>query len=302
MTNYYERHGRIPAFSNVAIYRYSSAIIGNPGSTVREPVTESSPDFFSTLGIGPVIGRTFTDHETTYQTDRVVILTDAYWRQHFSADPNVTGRQLRMDGFQRTVIGVLPPKFRFLSSESRLYIPRSSNLVDRTAQGRHSGSGTEMIARLRPGVDIAEAQSQVHAQNVALAPTYPQAKMMADAGFRTIVTSLHADHVKAVRPILLPMQIGVLVLLLIGAVNLVNLLLIRASGRIRELAVRQAMGASRRHVFTEVMVETTLLTTMGGLLGLAVGAAGIDLLTVLGAEKLPLGAQIVFDGRLDQSR
>ena len=298
VTNYYERRGRLPAFSNLAIYRYGSAITGDPGSTVREPVMEVSPDFFATLGIGPAIGRTFTDDETTYQTDRVVILTDAYWRQHFSADPNVIGRQLRMDGFERTVVGVLPPNFRFLSSESRLYVPRSSNPVDRTAQGRHSGSGTEMIARLRPGVDIAEARSQVDAQNAALAPTYPQAKMMADAGFRTVVTSLHADHVKAVRPILLLMQIGVLLLLLIGAVNLVNLLLIRASGRIRELAVRQAVGASRRHVFSEVMAETTLLTTMGGLLGLAAGAAGIDLLEVLGAQKLPLGAQIAFDARL----
>src|SRR5271154_4524550 len=81
LTNYYERRGRIPAFSGVAIYRYGTAIIGEAGSTEREQVTRVSPDFFSTLGLGPVMGRTFTEQETTYQTDSVVILTDAYWRQ-----------------------------------------------------------------------------------------------------------------------------------------------------------------------------------------------------------------------------
>jgi predicted permease len=126
----------------------------------------------------------------------------------------------------------------------------------------------------------------------------PQARMMADAGFRSMVVPLHADHVAAIRPTLLLTQAGALFLLLIGAVNLMNLLLIRASGRLKELAVRQAIGASRRHVVNEVLVETTLLTLMGGLLGLAVGAGGIRLLAVLGAERLPLGARIAFDGRV----
>ena len=101
--------------------------------------------------------------------------------------------------------------------------------------------------------------------------------MIADAGFRSIVVPLHADHVEAIRPTLLLLQAGVLALLLIGAVNLVNLLLIRASGRVKELAVRQALGASRRHVVSEVIVETMLLAVFGGLLGLAVGAWGIRL-------------------------
>jgi ABC-type antimicrobial peptide transport system permease subunit len=113
--------------------------------------------------------------------------------------------------------------------------------------------------------------------------------MMRDAGFRSIVVPLHADHVAAIRPTLLLLQAGVLFLLLIGAVNVTNLLLIRANGRVKELAVRQAIGASRRHIVTEVMVETIVLTLAGGLLGLAVGAGGIRLLAVLGAEHLPAG-------------
>jgi predicted lysophospholipase L1 biosynthesis ABC-type transport system permease subunit len=122
--------------------------------------------------------------------------------------------------------------------------------------------------------------------------------MMADAGFRSLVVPLHADHVAAIRPTLLLLQAGAIALLLIGAVNLVNLLLVRASGRVKELAVRQALGASRAYVVSEVVVETTLLTLVGGVLGLAVGAGGIHLLRVLGADRLPLGSRMVFDARL----
>ena len=122
--------------------------------------------------------------------------------------------------------------------------------------------------------------------------------MMAEAGFRSLVLPLHADHVRSIRPTLWLMQAGVFFLLLIGAVNLVNLLLIRASGRAKEMAIRQSMGASRRHVVSQVMVETVLLTLVGGLLGLVVGAWGIRLLEILGADRLPLGAHIAFDGWL----
>jgi predicted permease len=299
LTNYYERRGHIPAFSSLSIYRYGTAIIGEAGSTKREQITQVSPEFFTTLGVGPVIGRPFTEQETTYQTDGVAILTDAYWRQHFNADPHVIGRQIRVDSFPKTVIGVLPPGFRFLSSEARLYFPLASRPEDRAPSQRHSGGNvTQMIARLKAGATLTQAQSQIDAQNATLEADDPQAKMMADAGFRSVVVPLHADHVAAIRPTLLLLQAGVFLLLLIGVVNLADLLLIRSSGRVKELAVRQALGASRRYVVSEVVVETTLLTLAGGVLGLAAGAGGIRLLAVLGADRLPLGAHIAFDARL----
>ena len=298
-TNYYERRGHIPAFSSLSLYRYGAATIGEPGATNREEIMRVSPDFFATLGRGPVMGRSFSEEETTYETDNTAILTDAYWRQHFNADPHVLGRQIRVDGVPRTVVGILPSGFRFLSSQARLYFPLASSLDQRAPIQRHSGGNVvQMIARLRPGFSLLSAQAQIDAQNAALEIDDPQAKMMADAGFRSVVTPLRADHVAAIRPTLLLMQAGVLVLLLIGTVNLVNLLLIRASGRMKELAVRQALGASARHVVSEVLVETTLLTLIGGLLGLGVGAAGIRLLAALGADRLPLGAQISFDVRM----
>src|ERR1700732_2330893 len=299
LTNYYERRGHIPAFTSLAIYRYGTEIIGEAGSTERLQTMRGSPDFFSTLGLGPVIGRTFTDEETTSQTDHVAILSDTFWRQRYNADPHVIGRQIRLNSVPRTVIGVLPPAFRFLSSDARLFLPLASRPEDRTPLQRHSGGNhTQMIARLKPDATLTQAQSEIDAQNATLEADDPQAKMIADAGFRSIVVSLHADHVAAIRPTLLLLQAGALALLLIGAVNLANLLLVRASGRVKELAVRQALGASRGYVVSEVVVETTLLTLVGGLLGLAIGAGGIHLLGVLGADRLPLGGRIAFDARL----
>jgi predicted permease len=298
VANYYERQGRIAAFAAIAVYRDGTAIVGDTGATRREHVARVTPDFFATLGRGPVMGRSFTEEETTPRRDRVAVLTDAAWRQWFDCDPGVIGRTVRVDGLDTTVVGVLPPELSFLSSKARIYLPLSSRPEDRTMMRRHSGSNSQMVARLAPRATLAEAQSQLDAHNAAVAADDPEAKMMAVAGFRSVVVPLHADHVASIRPTLLLLQAGVLFLLLIGSVNVANLLLIRATARTKELAVRQALGASARHVVTEVMAETILLTAMGGLLGLGVGAGGIQLLGALGADHLPLGARITVDARV----
>jgi predicted permease len=299
LTNYYERRGQIAAFVSTSIYRYSTAIIGESGSTERTQSVEVSPDFFSTLGLGPVIGRSFKEDETSYGTNHVVVLTDAFWQHDLHADPQILGKKIRVNGAPTTVVGVLPPGFRFLSSQARLYFPLASRLEDRGPNERHSGGNTiQMIARLAPGISVVQAQQQIDAQNDRLEVNDPQGKMMADAGFRSLVVPLHDDHVASIRPTLILLQAAALALLLIGAVNLGNLFLVRAGSRAKEHAVRQALGASRKHIASEVLVETVLLTLSGGILGLAVAAGGIRLLGIFGAKSLPLGSQIAFDGRL----
>jgi len=298
LPNYYERRGKIAAFTALSVYHEDTAIVGEPGSTEREPITRVSPDFFATLGVGPVLGRPFTEEETTPETNGVAILTDAYWRQRWNGDPHVIGRKIRVNGLLKTVVGVLPPDFRFLSSRARIYFPFATTPEDCAPRNRHSGSTYHMIARLKPGLALASAQAQIDARNAVFSKDDPDARMMADAGFRSLVVPLHADHVAAIRPTLLLTQAGAFLLLVIGAVNLVNLLLIRASGRVKELAVRQAIGASRGRIVSEVIVETTFLTLLGGLLGMAVGAGGIRLLAAFGTDRLPLGAHIAFDARL----
>jgi predicted permease len=298
IANYYERRGNIPALVSLSIYMERAETVGDPGSMEQEEVVRISPEFFATLGVGPVIGRSFTEEESAEQRN-VVILTDAFWRQRFDSDPNILGRDTRINGIPRKIVGVLPPAFRFLSSEARLFLPLKTSAEQRSPKARHSGGGgTQMIARLKAGATIGEAQAQIDAHNAAAEQDNPEAKMMAEAGFRSPVVSLHAHHVRSIRQTLWLMQAGVFFLLLIGAVNLLNLLLIRASGRAKEMAIRQSMGATRRQVVGHVMVETVTLTGLGGVLGLVIAAWGIRLLGVLGADRLPLGARIEFDGML----
>jgi predicted permease len=297
MANYWDRRGAIKAFASVAIYQESTFVVGNAGSPNRVLTGQISPEFFTTLGVPLAMGRAFTEDQLSYGTDNVAILTDGYWRSHFSADPNVLGRTFLNDGLPVTVIGVLPRSFRFLSSRAQFYRPASHAPEDRLPSARHSNNWN-MIARLAPGATLAEAQSQLNAFNSQQATDDPSVEIIKGAGYRTTVASLRADHVQAVKPTLLLLQCGGIFLLLIGSVNLANLMLIRASGRTKELAVRQALGAGRRHIAGEVIIETMLLALAGGLLGLLLGSFSIQLLSSLGTGHLPLGASITFDTRL----
>jgi hypothetical protein len=168
-TNYYERRGQIPAFSDLAIYSEGAAIVGETGATERVPFMRVSPEFFSMLGANPAMGRSFTDAEMAIPPSRVVILSDSYWRRNFNADPLVLGRQVQVAGVANIVVGVLPPGFRFLSSEARLYFPFASRPEDRVSRERHSGGNSKhIIARLKRGATLAQAQAQIDAQNNTL--------------------------------------------------------------------------------------------------------------------------------------
>jgi predicted permease len=295
LTNYYERRGQIDAFRDIAIFRPDSAIIGEAGATARLETARISPEFFRTLGVNPILGRGFSEEETTKGSDDVAILTDGYWRRHFGGSSDVLGHEVRVDGVARKIVGVLPPGFRFLSSEASLFFPYASEGSARGAAQRHSGDLITMIGRLKPGVSAKEAEAQIARHDAALAESYPQAKMIADAGFRTVVALLHDDHVKSVRQTLWLLQGGAFLLLLIGSFNLVNLLLVRASGRSREIAIRQSLGAMRKHIVMETAVETAVLTSLGGVAGLAVARVAILLVGAFGGDRLPLNGEISVD-------
>jgi hypothetical protein len=173
LTNYYERRGNIPAFESLSLFMERAETVGDPGSMQQEEIVRISPEFFTTLGVSPAIGRNFTDEETDTQTN-VIILTDAFWRQNFNSDPNILGRDTRINGIPRKIVGVLPPGFRFLSSEARVFLPIKSDIEQRGPKARHSNDdGTYMIARLKPGATIAEAQAQVDAHNDAVEKDNP---------------------------------------------------------------------------------------------------------------------------------
>ncbi len=295
--DYFTRRGQIDAFESVSAARFSAETVGDAGSTERLEIARVTPEFFDTLDVPLAMGRMFDDAAMTPGADRYVVLTDAYWREQLNADPNVLGRLITVAGMPRTVVGVLPPNFRYLSSAARLYLPLASNEEQRGLNALHAEQ-TEMIARLKPGVTPEQALAQVQAHHAEQSRGYPWAKEVAAAGFHLNLVPLHADHVAAVRPVLWLLQAGVVMLLLIGTVNLVNLCLVRASAREREFGVRQALGASRARMLRQVLLETLVLTAGGAVLGLLVGWAGLRLLGWIGAAQLPLAGEIAISARM----
>jgi predicted permease len=292
--NYFDRRGTIKAFSSVSLYKEASATVGGSESPERITTMRITPEFFATLGVPLVMGRPFTDAEFPYGADQVAILTDDFWRSHFNADANVVGRTFLNDGLTVTVVGVLPANFHFLSSRAEFFRPMSHGPEERQPDHRHAEM-SEMVARLAPGATLAEAQAQIDALNAHQALDDPIAQVVKDVGYSSTVADLHEDFVRKVKPMLVLLQCGVLFLLLIGGVNLSNLLLLRASGRAKEFAVRLALGAGHRHVVLDAVAETTLLGVAGGLAGLLVGSWCIDLLPKIGTANLPLGGTISLD-------
>jgi predicted permease len=295
--NYFDRRHAIPAFASVSLISQSDVVVGDPGSPQRVPIANVTPEFFITLGVPLALGRRFTEDELTYATGQVAILTDEFWRMHFQRDSQVLGKTFLNDGSPVTVVGVLPPGFRYLSSKAQFFRPFAHDPSRRSAQNRHFNQG-DMVARLTPIATLAEAQAQIDALNAAQASDDPKRSFLQGWGYRSFVRSLHEDQVSAIKPTLVLLQTGAFTLLLIGLVNLANLLLIRASNRTKELAIRQALGASGQHIAGQVLAETMLLALGGGAAGLLLGAFGSEAVARWGASQLPLGVTIAVDPRI----
>lgn len=296
--NYYERRGTIGALSHLALFRAENAVVGDAGDREPMDVLRVTTEFFSTLGVELGAGRSFVEAEMEPGQDSVVVVTDRFWRQRLQADPQALGRRVTVGGVAKTVVGILPAKFVFLSSRAQLFLPLASEPSRRLPAQRHSGVGCELVGRLRPGANLAQLQEQIRADDDARAAEYPNPKLIADAGFRTVVVPLHADHVRSLRPVLWLLQAGVGFLLVLGLANLVNLVLTRASARQREMSIRQFLGAGPGALARLILVETLGLSFLGGALGLVLASLGIRVLGVWGVDQLPLGARLQFDLRL----
>lgn len=293
--HYLERRAGIAAFADAAAFRDDGHTIGDAGSPDRVDGMSVTPSFFSVLGAKAALGRTFTDEEGAVGQNNVVVLSDALWRQRFGGDPNIINKTLRLDsGWVCTIVGVMPPDFHYLKSKARLWTPLTFSDESRKPERRHSNNML-MIARLRPEVSLATAQAQVNAMNEAALASDPYAQLVKDAGFLSSVENLHAQTVASIKPALLLLQSGVVFLLLIGVVNLTNLLLVRASARAKDFSIRTVMGASQSALARQILAETLALASLGGLLGLGLGWAGIRGLAVLGADELPHTGTLSLD-------
>ncbi|HEY1791619.1 MAG TPA: ABC transporter permease [Opitutaceae bacterium] len=298
LVNYYDRKHDMRSFSSMAIIQEGSArTVGGPDAPTRVQAADISPDFFKTLGVPLAMGREFSEQEMIYGADSVAVLTNEYWRNHFDSDPNILGKTFLNDGMPVSIVGVLPRGFRFLSCNAQFFRPAGREKGDLVPKNRHNNNYVS-IARLAPGVTLAQAQAEMDAYNAVQLKDDPYKAVVAKVGYHTSVFDLRADHVREVRPMLLLLQAGVALLFLIGAVNLANLFLIRSSERAKELAVRQALGARAWHIASVILAETGIVAVAGGVLGILLGAFGVRVIRLIGTDALPLGASIQFDGRV----
>src|SRR5208283_2868200 len=244
---------------------------GDPRMIFGAMVTSN---FFSTLGVRPMLGRDFVaDDELPQGTGpAVAILSYNFWRSDFSADPNVIGRTIRLDNKAITVVGVLPRGFEFAPAASApLWVPLHTNAYMATAR---NARWLEVIGRLAPGVSIEQARAEMDAISGQLAQEYPKQ----DASIFVTVGSLREEIVGNIRLLLLILFGAVSLVLLIACANVANLLMTRAIDRRREFAIRAALGAVRAHLLLQLLTESLLLSIMGAVLGLLGAAVGVRLL------------------------
>jgi len=294
--NYLDRRTRTDAFEDQALYQSRGLNVGEGTNAERVQAMAVTPSFFHVLKVDAFQGRTFTDQEGEVGHDRSVLLSYAFWQRNLGGDPHVVGTDLRIAGEPYTIVGIMPDSFVFRDPDVRLWLPIAFSADERSEDARYSQDHEE-IARLRSGVTLEQAQDQVDALNAQLLEAAGALKpLLVNVGYHSVVVPLGDDMVRNVRGILYLLWGGVLFVLLIAVVNITNLVLVRASGRAREMATRHVLGAGPARLARQLFTETTLLAIAGGLVGLVLGIWGLDGLKAIGASELPRGSEIRLDG------
>jgi predicted permease len=248
------------------------------------------------LGIQPALGRIFTREDDLPNGPNVVLITHSYWQRAFGGNPSAVGQSLMVNGAAREVIGVLPEDFQFLAQKPVIVMPQK---IDR-ATTHAAGFNYQGIARLKPGVSIAQANADVERLLPSLTERFPlppgfTKQMFDDARFGSLVRPLEVDVVGDIGNMLWILLGTVGLVLLVACANVANLFLVRAEARQQELAIRLALGAEARQVAWQLMSESLLIAMLGGLLGTALAYGGIQLLVYLQPAQLPRLNEITLD-------
>jgi predicted permease len=293
--DYYDRLHDMDVFEEQALFNGANQSIDQNGTPVRIRVNRVTPSFFRLLRVSPALGRVFSDQDGEVGNERKVVLSYSLWQSQFAGDAGAVGKELRIDGVAMTVIGVMPKDFFFLNPNVLLWRPLAFTPQQKSDEQRHSNN-FQNIARLKPGATIARAQQEVDAINARNLERFPQLKpLLINAGFHTVVERLRDHVVRRVKSTLYLMWGGALFVLLIGCVNVANLVLVRSRARQKELATRIALGAGRGRVAGQLVSESIILTMASALMGLAVGYIALRLFGTLNVPDLPRGSEVRLD-------
>jgi putative ABC transport system permease protein len=273
-----------------AFDRSPMSLTSNSAQPVRLQAAQVGATFFDLLGVKAERGRTFAKSEDAKDAAHVVVLSDATWRNRFGADERLIGQEIRLDGEKYTVIGVAPRSFNF-PAQSDLWVP----FVFQPWQTNPNNRGAHnhfAIARVKDGVSIESAKNDVAMVAKRLEKQYPES----NTNFGGTVVPLHEQIVGKVDKALYAMFGAVAFVLLIACANVANLLLVRASARESEMAVRTALGAGRTRIVRQLVTESVLLSAAGAIVGTALAAWAVDAVVSFGPRGLPRLDEVSVDG------
>ncbi len=277
-------------FQDMALFRWTGAMnLSGRGEPQHVTAVPTEANFFSLLGAAPALGRTWAPGEDQPGKDRVVVLSYSLWRSHFGGDPKVVGQALSLNSAQYTIIGVMPQGFRY-PSRVDLWVPLDMDSRTLGARGNHS---FRAIGRLKPGVAVKKAQAELTLIAARLEKQFPDSNYKVGA----LVMPLREDLTGQSRSSLLLITAAVALVLLIACANVANLLLSRALGRQKEMAIRGALGAGRGRLVRQLLTESVTLSTLGGALGLGLGWLAVSLFGKVERTALPEFALIQLDWR-----
>jgi putative ABC transport system permease protein len=288
--NFYDWRQQASSFDSMAAFRPRDVTLQEGTTPERVRGGFVSADFFRVLGVPPVLGRGFVAGEDQSTAHKVVVIEEGFWKTRFAADPGILGTNIRLNGDQYTVIGVMPSRLNY-PANAKVWLPNVPNPDALGARGNH---GQLVIARLKPAVSFTQAQSEMKVIAERIAKQYPDTQ----ARRSILLVDLQQQLVGATRPSLIALLAAVGFVLLIACANVANLLLARVTGRRREIAIRMALGASRAQLLRQFLTESLVLSLFAGLLGLIIARISMASLLAWAAPFLPRAGDVSVDLRI----